>query len=98
METKLHSIVESDSFLNRISNISVDQIKGQAIDVGDSGLLTGRVKSGRFMGSLPRAKRQYLRANRNGLRRSYQLDYDDNLGELGWQRSVDEADEQRHHA
>ncbi|MDH5880404.1 phage major capsid protein, P2 family [Vibrio splendidus] len=60
METKLRqAIVESDSFLNRISNISVDQIKGQVIDVGDSGLLTGRVKDGRFMGSLDQSGNTY---------------------------------------
>ena len=60
METKLRqAIVESDAFLNRISNISVDQIKGQVIDVGDAGLLTGRVKDGRFMGALDQSGNTY---------------------------------------
>ncbi|MCG7499365.1 phage major capsid protein, P2 family [Vibrio sp. Of7-15] len=60
METKLRqAIVESDAFLNRISNILVDQIKGQVIDVGDSGLLTGRVKDGRFTASLDQSGNTY---------------------------------------
>ncbi|MBT0322623.1 P2 family phage major capsid protein, partial [Vibrio campbellii] len=60
METRLRqAIVESDAFLNRISNISVDQIKGQVIDVGDAGLLTGRVKDGRFMGALDQSGNTY---------------------------------------
>ncbi|KFI13308.1 oxidoreductase [Vibrio sp. B183] len=60
METKLQqAIVESDSFLNLISNILVDQIKGQVIDVGDSGLTTGRVKDGRFSAELSQSGNTY---------------------------------------
>ncbi|MCV5754646.1 P2 family phage major capsid protein, partial [Escherichia coli] len=60
METKLQqAIVESDAFLGKISNILVDQIKGQVIDVGDSGLTTGRVKDGRFSASLDQSGNTY---------------------------------------
>jgi len=49
IETKLRqAILQSDSFLKMISVQSVDQIKGQVVDVGTGGLLTGRVKDGRF--------------------------------------------------
>ncbi|MGF1764904.1 phage major capsid protein, P2 family [Aliivibrio kagoshimensis] len=53
IETKLRqAIVHSDSFLNLISVQSVDQIKGQVVDVGTGALLTGRVKDGRFRSKL----------------------------------------------
>ncbi len=53
IETKLRqAIVHSDSFLNLISVQSVDQIKGQVVDVGTGALLTGRVKDGRFRSTL----------------------------------------------
>lgn len=49
IETKLRqAILHSDSFLQMISVLSVDQIKGQVVDVGTGALLTGRVKDGRF--------------------------------------------------
>ncbi|YCO01545.1 phage major capsid protein, P2 family [Vibrio sp. VNB-15] len=60
IETKLQqAIVESDAFLRKISNIMVDQIKGQVIDVGDSGLTTGRVKDGRFTAALDQSGNTY---------------------------------------
>lgn len=60
METRLQqAIMESDAFLGMISNILVDQIKGQVIDVGDSGLTTGRVKDGRFSASLSQSGNTY---------------------------------------
>lgn len=49
METKLREkILASTIFLSMISVLSVDQIKGQVVDVGGGGLFTGRVKGGRF--------------------------------------------------
>ncbi|MGF1761369.1 phage major capsid protein, P2 family [Photobacterium sagamiensis] len=49
IETRLRqAIMESDAFLSMISMQSVDQIKGQVVDVGTGALLTGRVKDGRF--------------------------------------------------
>lgn len=49
METTLRQmIIESDAFLGLISLLSVPQIKGQVIDVGNSGLSTGRTATGRF--------------------------------------------------
>ncbi|PSW05646.1 phage major capsid protein, P2 family [Photobacterium lipolyticum] len=49
IETRLRqAIMESDAFLGMISMQSVDQIKGQVVDVGTGALLTGRVKDGRF--------------------------------------------------
>ncbi|MGF1876674.1 phage major capsid protein, P2 family [Photobacterium frigidiphilum] len=53
IETKLRqAILESDAFLRMISLLQVDQIKGQVIDVGTGGLLTGRVKDGRHRAKL----------------------------------------------
>lgn len=53
IETKLRqAILESDDFLNMITHNPVDQIAGQVVDVGSGGLLTGRVKDGRFRAKL----------------------------------------------
>lgn len=53
IETKLRqAIMESDSFLQMIAMLSVDQIKGQVVDVGTGKLLTGRVSGGRFRSAL----------------------------------------------
>lgn len=49
METALRqAILESHEFLNMISLLPVQQIKGQVVDVGNDGLSTGRTSSGRF--------------------------------------------------
>ena len=49
IETKLRQAIQhSESFLKMISVQSVDQIKGQVVDVGSDKLLTGRKKDGRF--------------------------------------------------
>ncbi|PSW14409.1 phage major capsid protein, P2 family [Photobacterium rosenbergii] len=48
-ETQLRkAILESVAFLKRITMKDVDQIIGQAVEVGALGLHTGRVKDGRF--------------------------------------------------
>ncbi|MBL4830879.1 MAG: phage major capsid protein, P2 family [Aliivibrio sp.] len=53
IETKLRqAIVHADSFLGLVSVFSVDQIKGQVVDIGTGALLTGRVKDGRFRSKL----------------------------------------------
>ncbi|MEI8607938.1 phage major capsid protein, P2 family [Enterovibrio sp. Hal110] len=53
IETKLRqAILHAAAFLSMITHSPVDQIKGQVIDVGTGGLLTGRVKDGRFRGGL----------------------------------------------
>lgn len=53
IETKLRqAILESDAFLRMLSLLPVDQIKGQVVDVGTGGLLTGRKEGGRFRGGL----------------------------------------------
>ncbi|MGX9517989.1 phage major capsid protein, P2 family [Vibrio mediterranei] len=49
LETKLRAaIVESAEFLKMITVTTVDQIEGQVVDVGVSGLYTGRKADGRF--------------------------------------------------
>ncbi|WP_158107680.1 phage major capsid protein, P2 family [Vibrio furnissii] len=49
LETKLRAaIVESAAFLKTITVTTVDQIEGQVVDVGVSGLYTGRKSNGRF--------------------------------------------------
>ena len=53
IETKLRqAILESDAFLKMLTVETVDQISGQVIDVGTGGLLTGRVKDGRYRAKL----------------------------------------------
>ncbi|HGE6049859.1 TPA: phage major capsid protein, P2 family [Vibrio cholerae] len=49
LETKLRAaITESAEFLKMITVTTVDQIEGQVVDVGVSGLYTGRKAGGRF--------------------------------------------------
>ncbi|AGB11020.1 TPA: phage major capsid protein, P2 family [Vibrio parahaemolyticus] len=49
LETQLRAaIVESAAFLQTITVTTVDQIEGQVVDVGVSGLYTGRKSGGRF--------------------------------------------------
>lgn len=56
IETKLRqAILESDAFLRMISLLPADQVKGQVIDVGTGGLLTGRKKNARHRGSLDKS-------------------------------------------
>lgn len=53
METKLRdALLASADFLNRITMLDVDQLKGQVVEVGIGGLYTGRVKDGRFKKSV----------------------------------------------
>ncbi|WP_295894106.1 phage major capsid protein, P2 family [uncultured Vibrio sp.] len=60
METKLRQgILLSVSFLGMIAMMSVDQIKGQVVDVGDSGLITGRKQNDRFYSSLGQGGHTY---------------------------------------
>ena len=49
METKLRAaILDSVEFLKLITLMDVDQIKGQVVSVGNTGIATGRSASGRF--------------------------------------------------
>jgi P2 family phage major capsid protein len=49
METKLRAaILDSVEFLKLITCMDVDQIKGQVVSVGNTGIATGRSASGRF--------------------------------------------------
>lgn len=49
METKLRAaLLDSVEFLKLITLMDVDQIKGQVVSVGNTGIATGRAASGRF--------------------------------------------------
>lgn len=49
METKLRAaILDSVEFLKLITCMDVDQIKGQVVSVGNTGIATGRTANGRF--------------------------------------------------
>ncbi len=48
-ETQLrNALMEQSDFLNLITVADVDQLQGQVVPVGSSGLYTGRVLDGRF--------------------------------------------------
>lgn len=60
METKLRqAILHSTAFLGMIAMMPVEQIKGQVVDVGDSGLVTGRKQDGRFYAELGQGGHTY---------------------------------------
>ncbi|MEZ9233254.1 phage major capsid protein, P2 family [Vibrio amylolyticus] len=60
VETVLrNAIIQSDSFLKMISNIPVDQIKGQVVDVGTGMLVTGRNANGRHMAKMGNGGHEY---------------------------------------
>jgi len=74
IETKLRqAIVHSIAFLGMVSVISVDQIKGQVVDIGVDSLLTGRVDGGRFRGELG------MKGN------TYELTKTDSCGVIPWE-------------
>ncbi len=74
IETKLRqAIVHSIAFLGMVSVISVDQIKGQVVDVGVDSLLTGRVVGGRFRSELG------MEGN------TYELTKTDSCGVIQWE-------------
>ncbi|MGL4193200.1 MAG: phage major capsid protein, P2 family [Vibrio sp.] len=60
METKLRqAIMQSDAFLGMITMSLVQQIKGQAIDVGGDGLATGRGDNKRFLAGVNQSGTDY---------------------------------------
>lgn len=60
METKLRqAIMHSVAFNSMISIMPVDDVKGQVVDVGDSGLVTGRKTGARFYGELGQGGHTY---------------------------------------
>ncbi|PMJ92851.1 phage major capsid protein, P2 family [Vibrio sp. 10N.261.55.A7] len=74
METKLRQgILQSVGFLSMIAMLTVDQIKGQVVDVGDSGLVTGRKQNDRF----------YAELGQNG--HTYELTETDSGAFINWQ-------------
>ena len=59
-ETKLHdAIMHSDAFLQLITMLIVEQLKGQVVFTGNPQLFTGRVKDGRFNRQLDVDGNQY---------------------------------------
>lgn len=60
METKLRQgILQSVGFLGMLAAMPVDQIKGQVVDVGNSGLITGRKTNDRFYAELGQGGHTY---------------------------------------
>lgn len=73
METTLRqAILQSVGFMGMISHMPVDQIQGQVIDVGNSGLATGRKENARF----------YAEFNQSG--NTYQLTETDSGSFITW--------------
>lgn len=60
VETQLRqALLDSVEFLKLITCLDVDQVKGQVVQVGVSGLYTGRVQGGRFEASIGIAGNTY---------------------------------------
>lgn len=73
VETKLRAkMLESVEFLSLITTLPVDQIKGQVVSVGNTGIATGRKKGGRHSSG------QSVSGN------TYELVETDSVAELTW--------------